>query len=234
MADDFPALSAGDYEVKYVPESMEEFSSPAFYLTPPIDTLSPNTIYINQGTQVSCAELFTTLAHEGFPGHLYQTLYFSGQSTSPVRQLTGCGGYIEGWATYVENLSYEYAVSFLDIEPDVMQFLCLNRSVSLCLYSLLDIGIHYRGWTLDTVIDTLLSFGITSQDVCREIFQYIVENPANYLKYYLGCLNFTNLRTAVENTQGNSFNLKEFHRNILELGPAPFPIVKKYLLRQYQ
>ena len=70
MTDDFPSLTVEDYEVKYVPESMESFSSPAFYLTPPVDTLTPNTIYINQSSTVSSTELFTTLAHEGFPGHL--------------------------------------------------------------------------------------------------------------------------------------------------------------------
>ena len=80
VTDDFPGVEVDSYEVKYVPESMEDFSSPAFYLTPPVDTLRPNTIYINQASQVSPAELFTTLAHEGFPGHLYQTVYFSNRT----------------------------------------------------------------------------------------------------------------------------------------------------------
>ena len=80
MQTDFPDLDSPKYEVKYVPTSMEEFSSPAFYLTPPADTLSPNTIYINRSSQVNPAELFTTLAHEGFPGHLYQTLYYGNQN----------------------------------------------------------------------------------------------------------------------------------------------------------
>lgn len=233
ITDDFPALETEDYEVKYVPSSMEEFSSPAFYLTPPIDTQSPNIIYINQSSQVSQAELFTTLAHEGFPGHLYQTLYFSGQKTDPIRELLGNSGYIEGWATYVESLSYEYGAQFLNIEPKIMEFLCLNRSISLCLYSILDIGIHYQGWNLDIVTDSLAVFGITDQETCREIFQYIIENPANYLKYYLGYLNFCSLRGQVEELEGSSFHLKDFHEKLLKLGPAPFPVVEKYLLMEY-
>lgn len=233
MTDDFPALDVEDYEVKYVPTSMEEFSSPAFYLTPPIDTQSPNVIYINQSSQVSQADLFTTLAHEGFPGHLYQTLYFSGQKTDPIRHLLSNSGYIEGWATYVETLSYGYGAQFLNIEPQIMEFLCLNRNISLCLYSILDIGIHYQGWSLDIVSDSLAAFGITDQETCKEIFQYIIENPANYLKYYLGYLNFCSLRDQVEETEGNHFHLKEFHEKLLKLGPAPFPVVEKYLLAQY-
>lgn len=233
MTDDFPALTVSDYEVKYVHKSMEDFSSPAFYLTPPIDALSPNVIYINRKNQISQAELFTTLAHEGFPGHMYQTLYFGNQHAAPLRNLLSCGGYIEGWATYTEFHSYQYGAPYLGIEPDVMQFLSLNRSVSLCLYSLLDIGIHYKGWTPKVVKDTLTVFGITKDDVCRDIFQYIAENPSNYLKYYLGYLNFSNLEALIRELQGNSFSIKDFHRNLLELGPAPFPVIKKYLLLRY-
>ena len=230
ITDDFPDLSVRDYEVKYVPESMEDFSSPAFYLTPPVDTLSPNIIYINSSSQVSQAELFTTLAHEGFPGHLYQTVYFSSQDHHPIRELLSCSGYTEGWATYVESLAYGYAAPLLDIDTRVMDFLCLNRSISLCLYSILDIGIHYQGWNSGTTADTLASFGITDQETAAEIFQYIIENPANYLKYYLGYLNFISLRDEVRSIEGNSFYLKDFHESLLKIGPGPFPVVKKYLL----
>lgn len=234
MTRDFPSLKAPDYEIKTVPKAMEDFSSPAFYLTPPLDTLSPNAIYINGASQVSEAELFTTLAHEGFPGHLYQTLYFGRQQPSLIREFLGCSGYVEGWATYVESMAYGYGAEFLNISPQVMELLNRNRSISLCLYSILDIGIHYQGWTLQEVTNTLSSFGIASQEICQEIFQYIVENPTNYLKYYLGFLNFTDLRTTVENKKGTDFQLKDFHQKILEIGPAPFPVVKKYLLFQYE
>lgn len=234
MTRDFPSLKAPDYEVKAVPKAIEDFSSPAFYLTPPLDTLSPNAIYINGASQVSETELFTTLAHEGFPGHLYQTLYFGRQQPSLIREFLGCSGYVEGWATYVESMAYGYGAEFLNISPQVMELLNRNRSISLCLYSILDIGIHYQGWTLQAVTNTLSSFGIASQEICQEIFQYIVENPTNYLKYYLGFLNFTDLRTTVENKKGTDFQLKDFHQKILEIGPAPFPVVKKYLLFQYE
>lgn len=234
ITDDFPSLDTGSYEVKYVPEAMEDFSSPAFYLTPPVDTLTPNTIYINQASQVSPTELFTTLAHEGFPGHLYQTVYFGNQDHHPIRELLSCGGYVEGWATYVEALSYGYASPFFHIEPEILDFLGLNRSISLCLYAILDLGIHGQGWNLQTTADTLAVFGITDSDTCQEVFQYIVENPANYLKYYLGYLNFMDLREEVQETEGSSFQPKEFHKNLLDIGPAPFPVVKKYLFKIYE
>ncbi len=233
MRTDFPDLDSPKYEVKYVPESMEEFSSPAFYLTPPADTLSPNTIYINRSSQVNPAELFTTLAHEGFPGHLYQTLYYGNQNPAPIRNLLGCSGYIEGWATYVESISYGYAASYFKVEPELLQLLWQNRSISLCLYSLLDIKIHEYGWTLAQVTQSLHGFGIASDDTCKEIYQYIIENPANYLKYYLGYLNFMDLRDLAEKNAGDKFDKKDFHRFVLETGPAPFPVIEKYVLENY-
>ena len=68
----------------------------------------------------------------------------------------------------------------------------------------------------------------------QEIFQYIVENPANYLKYYLGYLNFLDLREEVQSTAGSSFSPRDFHKNLLDIGPAPFPVVEKYLFAKYE
>lgn len=222
---DFPALKEPEYSVKYVHKSMEEYLSPAFYLTPPIDTQSPNTIYINQASQTSNLELFTTLSHEGFPGHLYQTLYFSRQNPNPIRSLFTCGGYVEGWATYVESYAYSYA----DIDSDLSRLLWLNRSVNLNLYCLLDIGIHYHGWNLSQVSHYLKMFGFQDENVIAEIYQYIIETPANYLRYYVGCLGFTDLKEAMQEKEGDSFDLKKFHKTVLEIGPVPFPILQKYL-----
>lgn len=222
---DFPPLEKPEYEVKYVHESMEDFLSPAFYLTPPIDTQSPNTIYINQASQTSNLELFTTLAHEGFPGHLYQTLYFSRENADPVRSLFTCGGYIEGWATYVESYAYGYA----DADPNLTRLLWLNRSVNLNLYCLLDIGIHYHGWNLEQMTKYVRLFGITDSSVIKEIYQYIIETPANYLRYFVGYLGFYDLKNAALEKEGDDFDLKGFHRKVLEIGPVPFPILQKYL-----
>lgn len=222
---DFPTLQTDDYEVKYVHESMEDYLSPAFYLTPPIDTLSPNTIYINQASQKNDLELFTTLAHEGFPGHLYQTMYFGESSPADIRYLPNFGGYVEGWATYIESYAYSYAQT----DADLTRLLWLNRSINLCLYSMVDLGVHYYGWTPDNVTHYLSNFGITDTHIIEEIFQAILESPVNYLKYYLGSLNFQSLKTEMQSLQGEDFNLKSFHQQLLEIGPAQFPVIRKHL-----
>ncbi len=224
---DFPALQSASYQVKYVHESLEKFSSPAFYLTPPIDTNSPNTIYINKSSQTTNLDLFTTLAHEGFPGHLYQTLSFSRQNPESIRHLLSFGGYIEGWATYAESYAGQYA----GIDEDAATLLWLNRSINLCIYSLLDVGIHYYGWTQTDAAGFLNAFGIRDVAVIEEIFQYILETPGNYLKYYVGCLNFLDLKERYQKQTGDDFDLVDFHQKVLAIGPVQFPVLKKYLLK---
>lgn len=204
---DFPDPGNVSYEVHRVHESMEEYLSPAFYLTPPLDTRTPNVIYINQARRPSGPELFSTLAHEGFPGHLYQTVYFASTKPSDIRYLISFGGYVEGWATYAESCIPSYAKDFLDdsAAADVASLYWINRSMNLCIYSLMDMGIHYHGWTKNQADQFLRTFGITDPSVTGEIYQYIVETPANYLKYYWGYLNFLDLRSRQQKKLGENF-----------------------------
>ena len=229
---DFPALpETVSPDIRYVHKSMEAYSSPAFYLTPPLDTGSPNVIYINPSSKTSNLELFTTLSHEGFPGHLYQTVYFGSCDPDDIRYLITSSGYVEGWATYVESYGYQYAADYLDdpAASDLTALAWMNRSINLCIYSLMDIGIHYHGWTPDAAASFLKNFGITDTSVVQEIYQYIVETPGNYLKYYLGYLNFLDLRQKWQDTLGEHFDLKKFHQKILETGPVSFPVLQKYM-----
>ena len=236
MQKDFPSLGQTSYQIRYVHKSMEKYLSPAFYLTPPIDTKEPNVIYINQAASTTQLELFTTLAHEGFPGHLYQTQFFSQLDPDPVRSLFNSGGYVEGWATYVESYAYDYAADYLSAgtlssqEASACTRLSwLNRSVNLCIYSLLDVGIHYHGWTPAQAARFLNLFGIRDAAVTAEIYRYITETPANYLKYYVGYLNFLDLKEEQQSLLGESFDLKSFHQKILEIGPVQFPVLQKYM-----
>lgn len=220
---DFPPLDNINYSIKYVHKDLQEYSSPAFYLTPPVDTNSPNSIYINPSANMDTLSLYTTLAHEGFPGHLYQTVYFSRTSPPMIRHLYTPSGYVEGWATYVESYAYQYACE----NPAAGRLQWLNRSMSLALYSLLDLGIHDEGWTLDAAANMLSRFGVSDATAVSDIYDYIVETPANYLKYYYGYLNFLDLRDQAQEKEGSRFSLKEFHREVLELGPMPFSLIQK-------
>lgn len=228
---DFPALSDVSFELRTVHDSMKDYLSPAFYLTPPMDTGTPNVIYINPAANYQGLELFTTLAHEGFPGHLYQTVTFQRQNPSGIRNLLCTSGFAEGWATYVEPFAYQYAADYIQdpFATELARISWLNRSINLCMYSLLDIEIHYNGWTQAEAASFLKAFGIEDSTVVSEIYQYILETPGNYLKYYWGYLSLLDLRTSEQNRLGQDFDLKKFHSQVLKIGGVQYPVLEKYI-----
>lgn len=225
---DFPIPSNLSYELKYVDKSLESFLSPAFYLSAPIDAPDKNTIYINNGS-TSHQDLFTTLAHEGIPGHMLQSTFFSETNPAPIRYLIGYGGYTEGWATYVEFMSYYYKYS----NKQLAQALSCSASYSLALYSLCDIGINYEGWTLKDTKNFLSNYNISDDEICQNIFHAVIDEPANYLQYYVGYMELSTLREKFENKFNGKFDLKKFHKAFLSIGPTSFPIVEKWLTDEY-
>lgn len=221
ITDTFPEIPDVDFQVKYVPESMQDYLSPAFYMIPAIDNLTENVIYINNGQTASGLNLYTTLAHEGYPGHLYQTVYFSASEPDPIRSILDFGGYVEGWATYAEMMSY-YLAPLPKTEASLLQ---KNSSVILGLYALADIGIHYDGWSVTDTVRFFSDYGINDPNAVQSVYKLIIGSPANYLKYYIGYLKFYELKKEMADALGNQFSQKEFHRAVLDVGPAPFEIV---------
>lgn len=221
ITDTFPEIPDVDFQVKYVPESMQDYLSPAFYMIPAIDNLTENVIYINNGQTASGLNLYTTLAHEGYPGHLYQTVYFSASEPDPIRSILDFGGYVEGWATYAEMMSY-YLAPLPKTEASLLQ---KNNSVILGLYALADMGIHYDGWSVTDTVRFFSDYGINDPNAVQSVYKLIIGSPANYLKYYIGYLKFYELKKEMADSLGNQFSQKEFHRAVLDVGPAPFEIV---------
>lgn len=224
----FPELPDTTYEVKYVPKAMQEHLSPAFYMIPAIDAYNENVIYVNEAQIGNTMALFTTLAHEGYPGHLYQTVYFANTNPDPIRTILNFGGYVEGWATYAEMCSYYLA----PLTKDQATLLQKNSSIVLGLYTLADIGIHYDGWSREDAIAFYKKYGIGDEDNINRIYDLILGNPGNYLKYYVGYVEFLELKKDWVKEYGSQASQKEFHKAVLDVGPAPFKVVEKYIGRK--
>lgn len=220
IKEDFPELPQTNYVIKYVHPSMEEHMSPAFYLTPPVDDTLNNVIYINQ-SQVT-QDLYTTMAHEGYPGHLYQNVYTTSKNLPLVRNLFSYQGYSEGWATYVEY--YAYGIGGLN--EDLARVLMLNNSAILGIYAYVDMGIHYLGWEVEDVKEYLTYYGLNGE-AAQQLFEIMVEEPGNYLSYFIGYMEFLNLRDVAEEAWGETYSLKKFHEAVLSFGPAPFDLLEE-------
>ena len=221
----FPELPPVTTKVKYVQESMEEYLSPAFYMVPAIDNTEQNVIYINQSRMTDDISLFTTLAHEGYPGHLYQNVYYAHQKPDPIRCVLNYSGYTEGWATYSEMLSYYYT----PLSKEQATLFQRNTSVILGLYALADMGIHYDGWSLLDTVSFFHTYGITNPTTIEDIYDLIIADPANYLKYYIGYVEFLELKKDAVEKWGENFTQKKFHKAVLDIGPTSFNVIRQYI-----
>ena len=219
---DFPAPPQTEVEICHVDPALSEYLAPAFYITAPIDDISHNRIYINDAKNDTDIYYFTTLAHEGYPGHLYQTICTSSYGAPEVRSLLNYPGYTEGWATYTEMQSFYYA----GLNPDLASLLQHNQSATLSLYATADIGIHYFGWEKEKNAAFWSEYGVDDTATVKRITDLILEEPGNYLKYYVGYLKFRQMREqlALEN---KSFSVSAFHEAILRTGPSPFSVLEE-------
>lgn len=219
---DFPAPPQTDVEICHVDPALSEYLAPAFYITAPIDDISHNRIYINDAKNDTDIYYFTTLAHEGYPGHLYQTICTSSYGAPEVLSLLNYPGYTEGWATYTEMQSFYYA----GLDPDLASLLQHNQAATLSLYATADIGIHYFGWEKEKNAAFWSEYGVDDTATVKRITDLILEEPGNYLKYYVGYLKFRQMREqlALEN---KSFSVSAFHEAILRTGPSPFSVLEE-------
>ncbi len=212
------------YSIKYVHPSLEKSLSPAMYITPPIDTESTDSIYINNA-YTDDSSMFTTLAHEGYPGHMYQTRYFMSTNPHPLRLMLNFSGYCEGWATYAEIYSYNYC----GYDKNITSVLQNEKLSLLCLYGLADIGVHYYGWELEDTISLLSDNGIDDVNAAKNVHLAVSAEPALYPKYVISCIELINMYKYAKSKLGDSFDEQKFHDFILNTGPAWFSLIEKEL-----
>lgn len=247
MKSDFPSsehdgITSLSADIKTVSPALEPYTAPAYYLLPPLDDNTQNSIYINESSVPDGLQLYTTLAHEGYPGHLYQTTFFQNyrkeQDIPYVRGILNYGGYVEGWALYTELLSYDYAAGLLVEDTGKEDYQLLfdiykkERKASLCLLTLLDIGIHYYGMDYPRTCELLAMHGITDESTTREIFEYIVEEPCNYPKYYWGYQEILSLKETAQKQMGEYYSDYAFHQFFLESGPSDFTTLREKLTEE--
>lgn len=246
----FPAIDTSfNLEIAYVDPAMEDYFSPAAYMTSAIDDHENEFIILNRGSiyvevedeegnpvldengdpvkELDRSYLYTTLAHEAFPGHLYQNVYFKNSDASLLRKVITNSGYKEGWANYMESIAYTmYFEDHEGYSEYADDYFIANMNFSAALYTRIDIGIHYEGWTIDRTLKFMSTYyNVTKNDV-REIYNQLVEVPTNYPMYFFTYMKILDMRDyALE----NGATLKEFHTAFLDCGPAPLEYVEEYI-----
>lgn len=223
----FPAGPELKYTPSYLDPSVAVPSIMAYYMQTPIDNVTDNVIRINGGAvKDDMNTLYYTLAHEGLPGHMYQFTWFYSQNPNPIRYAVNCIGYTEGWAQYVERIMLLRS----PLSEKDSEFLACNVYIGYILQAYADIlvnGFGYNSAQLGAAID---SCGLTLEE--RElatIYEAVSSSPGQILPYGYGLCKMWEFNERVHKTLGNSFDLEEFHRQILTYGHRPFDLVESDL-----
>lgn len=230
---DFPEIKNISCQLKNVPDALSGTSACAFYLVPPIDSTKDNIIYINK-SRVDSNELFSTLAHEGYPGHLYQTNYFLTTNPSPLRTFLHCAGYDEGWGTYAQLYSYNF-IEFKNVDEQttkqLRQLYRDNDLLSLSLSSLCDLYVNYKNYDENALANYLQTYGI-NKDSAQNLYRYVIENPTTYLSYSIGCYELDQLKQTMSDSLGKAFKISDFHEAVLNVGSCNFSILRQEIEKE--
>ena len=230
---EFPEIKNISCQLKNVPDALSGTSACAFYLVPPIDSTKDNIIYINK-SRVDSNELFSTLAHEGYPGHLYQTNYFLTTNPSPLRTFLHCAGYDEGWGTYAQLYSYNF-IEFKNVDEQtttqLRQLYRDNDLLSLSLSSLCDLYVNYKNYDENALANYLQTYGI-DKDGAQKLYRYVIENPTTYLSYSIGCYELDQLKQTMADSLGKAFKISDFHEAVLNVGSCNFSILRQEIEKE--
>lgn len=230
---EFPEIKNISCQLKNVPDALSGTSACAFYLVPPIDSTKDNIIYINK-SRVDSNELFSTLAHEGYPGHLYQTNYFLTTNPSPLRTFLHCAGYDEGWGTYAQLYSYNF-IEFKNVDEQttkqLRQLYRDNDLLSLSLSSLSDLYVNYKNYDENALANYLQTYGI-DKDSAQNLYRYVIENPTTYLSYSIGYYELDQLKQTMSDSLGKAFKISDFHEAVLNVGSCNFSILRQEIEKE--
>lgn len=222
----YPDMREISYTAKKLDKSLEEIQENvlAYYMSPAIDDQDNNLIRVN-GKHTD--GMWTTLAHEGYPGHMLQNAYYMSTDPEPIRTVLNFLGYKEGWAMYAcyDALSY-YTFEGASNSENVAKLYQINDEINYLVCGRIDIGINYEGWSLQDAKDYLVGKGL-SGDAADGLYTTLVGNPAVYQSYSTGYYELKEIRDYAEEELGSKFDLKEFNTVVLETGPCQFNILRQ-------
>ncbi|MBP5242389.1 MAG: DUF885 domain-containing protein [Clostridia bacterium] len=238
ITEEFPAIESTTYTVNYLSESVAAAMSKtlAYYRPSPIDSYRNGMITVNGYADGADDMMMNTLAHEGYPGHLYQDVYFKSKNPDPVRTCFSFSGYTEGWAVYAANRA-EYIYGY---NGDTAYALLNEKqtSISYALSALVDIGVHYYGWDQAATEAMLRNFSdmpytTDIRGLAERMRNAVISMPGTYLSYGAGNMQMLALRSYAEAAEGEDFDVVDFHRLVLDIGACNFATLRKMTEEYY-
>ena len=225
IKEDFPEIGEINYQIEPIAEEIVNDGVAAYFNIPAIDGTTAKKIRVNESSEkqsINSISTFKTIAHEGFPGHMYQIAYLYENIESPWLKVNTNIGFDEGMATYIEYYSLKYLD---DIDSDYLSLYENMEVYSNCIFALLDISVHYDELSKNEVIDMIVEMGYDEESAFL-IYEQLQENPTAFLSYYVGYAEIIDLKNKAENKLGDNFNDTEFHEALQKNGSVPFSIIQ--------
>lgn len=219
--DAFPVLDKVYYNVQYLDPSVANDSIVAYYLSSPVDDMRDNVIKINGDNVSDVIDLYTTLAHEGFPGHLYQTNYYIQQQPSLLRTQLTMMGYQEGWGMFAEG----QALHVSGLSEYASEYQKINIELNYVLSAAVDLGVNGLGWSTKDVSKYLDRLDLNGS-IAKDLYDFATLQPGTILPYGVGIAMFELLENKAKNALGNDFDQKAFNEVLLNDGNRPFEVVE--------
>ena len=215
-------------DANYVVSALDTLgdSTLGYYVSPPIDNLNQNVIRVNakiNNEDYDQMSVFEVMAHEGFPGHLYQNIYFQQKNPHKFRATQSFIGYTEGYA----DLAAMDAIDMLNVDDGYKAVAKLNSITfnSHLLLSIVDLGVNYFGWDVNTIGNKLEKLFL-DKAIAQPLYDMVVAMPGTFVRYGVGYVSHLNLRKKAMNELGDKFDFVAYDRAIIENGPLPFAILE--------
>lgn len=221
IKDNYPLIPDTDYMVSELPEALRVDGILAYYLSPQVDVPERNVIRFNPDGISDCASFFSTLAHEGYPGHLYQNAYFAEcEGNHALDALLSYVGYQEGWAVIAGQQAYHYIID----DPNLADLYAYDYNLGMALCSIAEIGVNSLGWDEEDLRNEFDAYGYG--EIVGEVIEITVSDPTIYLPYSVGRYLMQDTMDALK-AQG--YTDIEAKTAILNVGPCTFEVLWKHL-----
>ncbi len=226
----FSVFPKAAFEVRRVEAFREKSASGGSYSTGTPDGSRPGVFYANaydikSRPKWSMESLFL---HEAIPGHHFQlSIQQEVESLPRFRRFGGYTAFIEGWALYAESLGKE-----MGVYADPYQYFgALNAELWRAIRLVVDTGLHTKDWTREDVLDYMYENSAVKEARAVSEAERYMAIPSQALAYKIGQLKIRELRSRAEETLGDKFDIKEFHREVLIDGALPLDTLERKIDR---
>jgi uncharacterized protein (DUF885 family) len=227
----FSRVPKAGCEVRRVEPLLEKDAPGAYYYPPTMDGGRPGIYFVNAYDLASRTywSAASTTYHEAVPGHHFQIALEMELQGLPAFRTLGFWpqgtAYVEGWALYTERVADEAGL----FRNEAERFGMLDSQALRAVRLVVDTGLHAFGWSRQKAFETMVAAGIHPTDASIETDRYIAW-PGQALAYMTGRREIERLRTARAALEGDAFDIRRFHDDVLRHGKLPLRILADVVL----